>query len=127
MKFIEINLNPLEKKTGDCSIRALMKATGDSWDRVYLKLCDIGFDLKTLPNSKETLEKYLEMTGWIRHKMPKKPSGKRYTVKQLAEERGGTMIIQVANHFTTIYKGDLYDTWDCSDKSVYNYYTLKAK
>ena len=37
--FIEYNVNPADKKVGDCVIRALTKALGMTWEEVYLALC----------------------------------------------------------------------------------------
>ena len=55
--------------------------------------------------------------------MPRHYDNTRYTVKELIDENPNiTMVISVANHLTCAIKGTLYDTWDCSHKSVGNYY-----
>ena len=33
--FINYNINPLSKKTGDCSVRAVATATGLGWDKAF--------------------------------------------------------------------------------------------
>lgn len=41
--YIEYNVNPADKKVGDCVIRALTKALGMTWEEVYLALCLQGY------------------------------------------------------------------------------------
>lgn len=125
MQFTASNINPLKKKTGDCAVRSIASGTGKTWNEVYQGLFEIGFKNKTMPNSKETMELYLDACGWTRHKMPRKTDKTKYTVRELADERKETMIVQVANHFTAIVNGELIDTWNCSQKSVYNFYTKR--
>ena len=35
MKFIEFNINPKNKRTKDCVIRAIATATNSSWEYIY--------------------------------------------------------------------------------------------
>jgi hypothetical protein len=127
MIFAKYNNNPIKKKGIDCSVRAVATGTEQSWDQVYQDLCGIGFTLKDMPNSKEVIEKYLSIKGFTRMKMPKKEDGTKYMVHELVDKmrmktRKVYMVIQVANHFTASIDDELIDTWNCGDKSVYNYY-----
>ena len=38
MGFSYFNPNPAGQKVGDCTVRAIAKATGKSWDEVYIGL-----------------------------------------------------------------------------------------
>ena len=39
MGFSYFNPNPEGKQVGDCTVRAIAKATGKSWDETYVGLC----------------------------------------------------------------------------------------
>lgn len=47
-KFIYYNPNPLEKRTGDCVIRALTKLLDMDWDTVFIDLFTKSFAMKDM-------------------------------------------------------------------------------
>ena len=124
-----MNLNPLEKKVGDCVVRAIASATGKNWEEVFTDLCAIGLEQKDMPNGKAVYNLYLERLGWQKMKMPKIPNGDSYTrvkVKEFAEINSkGRYVIDVANHLTTVEDGTIIDTWDCGSKSIGHWWLKK--
>ena len=129
--YNEKNVNPKNRKTGDCSTRALVGTLGISYEEA-LKL-QMKWSLKTFydPTSKQVMEKVLNEFGYVKMKQPRKVDGKKYTVgemdkilsqKQLKEG----VLVTVANHHTCIVNGSVQDIWDCRYKSVGNYY-VKTK
>ncbi len=123
MEFIKTNPHPRGKKTGDCVVRALACAESKRWLDVYDDLYKLGREMLDMPNMKKVYEEYLKRHGWVKHKMPKHWNGKRYTVAELADENPNKeMIVSVAKHLTFVSYMELLDTWDCSKKSVGNYY-----
>jgi len=117
------NPNPKKLETGDCVVRAMCKATGKDWDTVYRELFELGFELKCMPNSDEVWKEYLVRNGFILRKMVIKKGDKRLRVAQFAEKfKKGTYVLNVANHIVTCQDGYYYDSWDCGNKSMYNYY-----
>jgi hypothetical protein len=117
------NPNPLKKKTGDCVVRAICKATGEDWDAVFGKLCMLGLEFKSMPNSDTCWKTYLERNGFIKHSISVKKGSKRPTVESFAKDNpSGTYILRVANHIVTCHDGKYYDTWDSGDKSLYGYW-----
>lgn len=145
--FKKININPKGKKVGDCVIRAIAYATKQDWDKVYNDLCALGFKKKMMPNDKRVYETYLASLGWQKIKQPRKRDNSKYLVKELIKELdynedcydcgeversfGDRIVISVANHLTCIAKNDkgsfdLIDTWDCSQKSVGNYFVKEG-
>lgn len=123
MNYTVCNLNPTGKKVGDCVVRAIAKAEGKRWQEVYDGLCAIGRELFAMPNDKKTYEAYLERNGWFKLPMPRFEDNTRYTVKEFADAHPKrTFIISVANHLTVVVDGTLFDTHDCSWKSVCNYW-----
>ena len=51
MGFSYFNPNPAGQKVGDCTVRAIAKATGKSWDEVYIGLCLQGLIMGDLPSA----------------------------------------------------------------------------
>ncbi len=124
MKFEKVNLNPSGRKTADCVVRALVKATHTNWSKVYYRLCEIGGNKFAMPNEKRVYEIYLEENGFKKQKMLRFSDNSRYTVIEFADANPkGTFVIGVAKHLTVIIDGTLYDTWNCGHKSVGNYWT----
>lgn len=133
MEFVKENVNPKNLNVGDCVIRAIAKASGESWDNVYKELCEIGFKKKRMPNNKIVYGYYLKKKGWKKCKMPRHCDNTRYTVAEFLDEYANdndkmqNIIINVAKHLTCgaidyYGVGVLYDTWDCSQKCVGNYW-----
>lgn len=120
MKYI--NHNPSGKKTGDCVIRAIAGATGDTWEQTLDGLVRYAKKLHTAPTNKECFEAYLlEEKGYTKNPMPKPKGGKRMRSDELA--RIYDAIIQQANHLVYAVDGHVVDTWDSEKRTVYNYYT----
>ena len=123
MEYFSLNLNPIGKRSGDCVVRAICGATNKTWEEVYNDLCKLGLEMKEMPNMKKVFEKYLEQIGWKKQKMPRFGDNTRYTLEEFADENNkGVYIINLANHLTYIEDGTLIDIWDCSGKSVGNYW-----
>ncbi len=126
MKFIKYNKNPKNKKTNDCVIRAIATATNSSWEYVYTKLAEQGIKYGLMLNDPKNWRKYLESLGYKKQKMPRRYDRTRYTLEEFATElaeENKTYIVKVAGHLTVIKDKNLIDTWDCSYKSVGNYWT----
>ena len=118
------NENPLKQETEDCVVRALVTATGKTWDIVYKELCDLGFELKKMPNSKDTWKEYLNRNSFENHIVSNKKGSKRPTVLGFTKEhKEGIFILSIANHLTVCKDGIYYDIWDCGTKSLYGYWS----
>lgn len=126
--FIKYNNNPKNKKTGDCVIRAISFATNNTWENTYRELTELGIKNCLILNDTNNWRKYLKLLGYEQQKMPRKADNTRYTVHEFCNQlakKDVTYIIKVANHITVVKDKDLYDTWDCSNKSVGNYWIIK--
>lgn len=128
--YFEFNVNPKNRKTGDCSTRALVGTLGISYDTA-LKL-QTQWSLKTYydPTSKQVMEKVLEQFGYVKMKQPRKADGKKYCVYEMdelltAKQMEEGVLITVANHHTCITGGRIQDIWDCGYKTVGNYYVKR--
>lgn len=127
LEYREKNVNPKNRRTGDCSTRALVGTLCITYEEA-LKL-QMKWSLKTYydPTSKQVMEKVLQEFGYVKMKQPKKPNGKKYTVAELdeiipASVRNKGVLVTVANHHTCIIGMCVQDIWDCRYKSVGNYY-----
>lgn len=48
MAFIFFNPNPAGKFVGDCVIRAISKATGQSWEKTYIGIVEKGLNMRDM-------------------------------------------------------------------------------
>lgn len=127
IKYFEFNVNPKNRKTGDCSTRALVGTLKISYEEA-LQL-QMKWSLKTYydPTSKQVMEKVLNEFGYIKMKQPRKWDGTKYAVREMDQllsekQMQEGVLITVANHHTCITGGVIQDIWDCGNKSVGNYY-----
>lgn len=130
IKFQLKNVNPKNRKTGDCSTRALVGTLGISYEEALRKQMEVS--LKTLydPTSKQVMEKVLAEYGYVKMAQPRKMFGYKYKVSELdeiltEEQMQEGVLVTVANHHTCIVNGVVQDIWDCRNKSVGNYYVKK--
>ncbi len=128
MEFIKYNNNPKNKKTGDCVIRAIATATNSSWEYVYIKLAELGIRKGLIINDPNNWQKYLEILGYEKQKMPRRSDRTRYTLEEFATEiaeENKIYLVRLAGHLTVIKNKNLIDTWNCSYKSVGNYWIVE--
>ena len=130
IEYYNKNVNPKGRKTGDCSTRALVGVLDIAYDEVLKLQMDEALKSYYDITSKQVVEKVLEQFGYVKMKQPRKPDGKKYTVKEMdklltkKQMREG-VLVTVANHHTCITDGKLQDIWDCGGKTVGNYYVKK--
>lgn len=131
LNYEYLNLNPKGKKASDCVIRAIAYACGGSWECIYRMMCSFGVSEGLMINEKKLEEKFIKMAGFEKYKQPKTKDNKNITIKQLIErlsdkEPNKVILVSIRRHLTVISIEDgvatLYDTWDCRDKYVMNYY-----
>lgn len=119
------NVNPKGKKTGDCVVRAIALALRRDYYEVYDELYRLSVKLGFIVNDKRVEEKFLLNCGFTKHKQPKKPNGRKYTIGEVDKLcRDDVIVISCAHHLTVVLNGTLYDTWDCRGKCISNFYTL---
>jgi len=117
--YKEFNAHPKGIKTGDCVVRAIATATNQDYlecrRELNQKKCELGFD-----GYKDTvfLYKYFEKNPRLIFKAIKgEPRIKGSDFTELHPK--GTYILKMAGHITVCIDGIIYDTWDCSYRSVY--------
>lgn len=112
--FQPYNPNPTGKNVGDCTVRALTKGLGRSWEEIYITLALQGYLMGDLPSANAVWGAYLRQQGWTRRIIPD-TCPDCYTVADFtAEHPHGTYILALSGHVVCVSEGDLWDSWDSS-------------
>ena len=117
MGYIYYCNNPKGKcRIGDCVIRAIAKATGQTWESTYINLVQHGMNMGDLPNSNEVAGAYLYEKGFRRYAIPyEKPDD--YSISDFCNDnRRGVFVLCTGTHFTVCIDGNYLDTWDCGEE-----------
>jgi len=120
------NPNPLGKRTGDCVVRAICKATNAGWLDIYLGLCLDGAYMGDWGNTNSVWSAYLRDRGFERQAIPN-TCPDCYTIEDFANDNPkGTFVVATGTHAVCIKDGVIYDSWD-SSREVPVYYFKEAK
>lgn len=120
--WIRWNPNPLAKHVGDCTIRAITKATGDCWEDIYCGIALYGFMMYDIPSSNAVWGAYLKKRGFKRKMLPNECPD-CYTVEDFCEEHPiGTFVVAVNNHVLTVIDSNYYDSWDSGKENPIYYF-----
>lgn len=120
------NANPLRKAGKDHTIRALCKATGESWSRIFQGLYNIAITSYYYIDDPGCYSIYLQQKGFKSYAFPRK--GKMPRVKDIAAEteiNNLTVIVQIKNRLIACQDGNYYDTKDNGEASVYKMWTKR--
>lgn len=109
------NANPSAARVGDCTIRAISKATGRSWEETYVEVAIKGLMMHDMPSANHVWGSYLSDIGFSRHLIPN-TCPNCYTVRQFAEDhKKGAYILAISGHVVACIDGVYYDTFDSGD------------
>lgn len=122
MRFIYYNPNPRGKAAGDCTVRAISKATGTSWQKAYLALAIQGYLDGNMPSANAVWGAYLRKIGYTRH-IVQDTCPDCYTVADFAQDHPmGTYILALSGHVVCVEDGVLYDSWQSQNETVLYYW-----
>lgn len=120
--YVQFNANPSANRVGDCTVRAISKATEQSWETVYINMCVHGLMLRDMPSANHVWGDYLEALGWRRTPVEER----NYTVKQFAlDHPKGAYVLAISGHVVACVDGDYYDTWDSGDEVVVYFWEVE--
>lgn len=120
--YVYYNPNPNGARANDCTVRAISKATGQTWTDVYVGLCLKGYDLKDMPASNAVWSAYLLGRGFKRYSLGNSCPD-CYTVKDFAGDHAdGVYVLGTGTHAVAIIDGDYYDSWDSGDEIPMYYF-----
>lgn len=108
---------------GDCTVRAISKATGNSWGETYLALCIQGYLDGDMPSSNAVWGHYLRRIGYTRHIIPD-TCPDCYTVADFARDHPvGTYILALSGHVVCLQDSTIFDSWDSGEEVPLYYWT----
>ena len=123
MGYEYFNPNPKQNRVGDCTVRAIAKATGRDWESTYSALSTMGFILSDMPSSNHVWGALLRRDGFKRFIVDDKGND-IYTVKDFCRDNPkGTYILAINGHVVCVTDGIYYDTWDSGDEIPLYYWT----
>lgn len=135
------NENPKNRITGDCTFRAIARATGKDWRNVVMEMAQLSCETGYAINDDKGIERYLEKIGWVKHKQPRKVDNTKFTGKEFCKalkdpeyrefftgtDKLTNIICHIGGHHVTcIVAGKINDIWDCSNKCIGNYWTKEV-
>lgn len=114
--YVYFNSNPHGSNIGDCVIRALSKVLDQSWEKTYVDVCEVGFELKDMPSSNAVWSTYLMENGYERYQLPN-TCPVCYTVRQFCNDNPqGTFVLATGSHVIAVIDGNYYDSWDSGNE-----------
>lgn len=123
--WIEFNNNPVGRRVGDCSVRAVSKALGMSWEAAYVALVMNGLQMGDMPSSDGVWGATLRQNGFSRKSIPA-TCPDCYDIKEFCKEFPiGTYVVGTGGHVVTVVNGDYFDSWDSGDEVPQFYWTAE--
>ena len=114
--YIEWNNNPVGRRVGDCSVRAIAKALDVDWETAYAMIASNGFAMGDMPSSNSVWGAVLRQNGFKKQAIPNSCPD-CYTFADFARDNPrGTFVLGTGSHVATVVDGNLYDSWDSSDE-----------
>lgn len=120
------NANPKNKLAGDCVVRAICTALGQSWEMTVRELTEIGIKYGYVLNEKKCYERYLKQKGWMKCKQPRHLDNTKFTgdefCRQIAEPNEKFIAHIGGHHVVAIIDQQVYDTWNSTSRTIGNYW-----
>ena len=125
MSYEYYNPNPAGRSVGDCTVRAISKILGQTWEKTYVDLALEGFIRGDLPNADSVWGPYLHRNGFTRHLLPDNCPD-CYTIRDFAAEHptGAYILSMPGRHVAAVVDGAVFDSWD-SGGEIPTYYWKK--
>ena len=117
------NPNPARNRVGDCTVRAITKATGKEWKEVFAALSAYGYFLCDMPSANHVWGAYLRSQGFKRYIVDDHGQD-LYTVEDFCRDNPhGTYILAIDGHVVCVKDGFYYDSWDSGQEIPIYYWT----
>lgn len=116
------NANPRGRHVNDCTVRAISLATGDKWDNTYRELSHFAQAQCIMPDDVTYIDEYLS-----RHfdKIYACKDNRKITVGDFVSQNPiGVYLITMSGHITCAIDGVIHDTFDPSDRFVWEIYRV---
>ena len=127
MGFSYFNPNPEGKQVGDCTVRAIARATGQSWDATYIGLCLQGLIMGDMPSANSVWSAYLRRHGFTRNVVPN-TCPDFYTVEEFARDHPhGVYVLALSSHVVCVDDGKYFDSWNSGNEIPLFYWEKEDK
>lgn len=127
MPWMQFNPNPQKKQVGDCAVRAVSKATGESWDDAYSGISLQGLMMHDMPTANNVWGTYLKTKGFTRHMIPD-TCPDCYSLKDFCRDHPvGLFVVALNNHVVTVDNGDYFDSWDSGQETPLYYFSMEDR
>ena len=120
--WIYENSNPLQRRVGDCAVRAVAKALDCTWEDAYALITANGYAMGDMPSSDSVWGSVLRQSGFYRSSIPNRCPDCYTAADFCYDHPQGTYVLAFGGHVATVQDGHLYDTWDSSDLVPLYYY-----
>lgn len=123
--YINANLNPKNRKTTDCVIRAISLVLEQSWESTIREITELGISLGLVFTDTKCIDKYLCLKGLKKYPQPKNAYNKKCTGKEFCRDSrsNGRIVANIGTgHVVAIINGKIFDTWNSSDYCIGNYW-----
>ena len=122
MPFEFYNPNPKSKRVGDCSVRAMCKATRTDWQDAYISLCAEGLALKDMPSANHVWGSCLKRLGFVERLISSECPNCTTVARFAKSHPKGTYVLATQNHVVCVVEGVYYDSWDSGEEVVLYFY-----
>ena len=112
---------------GDCTVRAISKATGKEWGETYLAMAVQGYLEGDMPSANAVWGAYLRRIGYRRYIVPD-TCPDCYTVGRFSDDHpDGTFILALSGHVVCVQDGVIYDSWNSENEIVLYYWQKESE
>lgn len=113
--YQQYNPNPKGKNVGDCTVRAIAKATEKDCGETYLRLAMQGYLMGDMPSANACWGAYLRKLGFVRKILPD-TCPDCYTLRDFSQEYSkGTYIVALPGHVVCVEDGEIWGSWDSGE------------
>ncbi len=118
------NPNPLKRRVGDCTVRAISKLLDIPWREAYLCLAIYGYIYADMPNGDDLWSKFLRDRGYRRYII----TDEGYTVRDFCRDHpDGKYLLALKNHVIAVENGKYFDTADHGDEEPIYYFLKRSE
>lgn len=122
------NANPKGKNASDCVFRAICVALDQGYEETVREMTEFGLSKGYVANEDKTVKLFLESKGWETCKEPRDLNNKKISVERFllrADPNRVYVVLAGSHHCTLIKNGKVWDSWDCSKKTMHRYWRKK--
>lgn len=114
------NPNPTGARVGDCAVRAVSAALGESWEESFIGLSLTGYLMGDLPSSNLVWGAYLRKHGFRKRLCEDSDCN----VEEFAKAHPkGLYVLALSGHVVTLIDGDWLDSWNSFAEVPIYYWT----